>query len=167
MPPPLWAMSCCPILLEPSGFHLSHQRSLFCRNTCWLLSFPQAHLRRVWLCIPCLPLRQWKKHLLPHRPSLWAEEAQLPPLFLTCHVLHTLTKSVAAAELQLVTISLTPGTQMGRRAPCTAPAAPDSEECSPDDGSLKLWNDLEKAIKAGVRYNAFDVSQLHHLIISQ
>lgn len=133
MPPPLWAMYCCTILLEPSGFHLSHQRSLCCRSTCWLLSFHQAHLRRVWLCIPCLPLRQWKMHLLPNRPSLWAEEAQLPPSFLTCHVLHTLTNLVAAARPQLVTISLTPGTQMGHRVPCTASAMPGSEECSSND----------------------------------
>ena len=73
-------------------------------------------------------------HLRPRRPALLrAEEAQLPQSLLVRHVLHTLTNSVAAAGLQLVPISLAPGTQTGHSAPHTASAVPGGEQHSPDD----------------------------------
>lgn len=73
---------------------------------------------KVWPCILCLPLRQWKMYLQPHRPSLlWAEEAQLPWSPLMCHVFQTLANLVAAAGLQLLTISLVPGARLGTALP--------------------------------------------------
>lgn len=48
-------------------------------------------------------------------------------------MLHTLTSSVAATGLWLVTISLTPETQMGDSAPCTALTVPGGAERNLDE----------------------------------
>jgi len=123
---------------------------------------------KVWLCILCLPLRQRKTYLQPHRLSLLsAEEAQLPRSpFILC-VLQTLANLVATAGLQLhLHFSCTGGPDWAQRSTYSLGSA---WWCRTQPRgrfkSLKLWNDLEKAIKAGVRCNAFDISQPHCPIV--
>lgn len=143
-PPPLWAMYCHPIVLEQRFPPVSSEVPVLQK---WLLAFVLSlgTSEKVWLCIHCLPLTQWKIHLEHYLLFLfWAEEGHL----LTCHMLQAGSSHWAETCLHL-----------------SHPGDTNWEQCSTyslgstwQQGTqpwqwfkrLALPNDMEKEIKPGV-----------------